>query len=110
MKIPTKSGQIIDTDKLKDVDAAVFEKLGDINNFFTSFKVPYIIRFISHDSKVSGTQSYDHPTLTREEVVDLLMGQCQRFIERSLPDYKVTIRVEPKEEPPGQADQKRGGP
>lgn len=91
MLIKTRTGQTIDTDKLGDVPAAVFEKMQDINAFFTSLNVPYILRFIAHDGKASGTTYTGHPTFDAAKVTDLLMGQCATYIERHLPGYKIAL-------------------
>jgi hypothetical protein len=87
----TTSGKTIDTDQLGDVSAAVFEKLDEVNAFFIGMKVPYLLRFITHEQKILGSQSLDHPTTSREEVNLLFIAHCVEYIQRCLPGYKVAL-------------------
>ena len=87
----TTSGKDIDSDKLGDVAAAVLEKADEINAFFRDMKVPYMIRFLTHEGKMLGSQSLDHPTLPREEASLLFIAHCVAYMEHMLPGYKVAL-------------------
>ena len=92
MKFRTTSGKEMDTDKMGDIDAAIFEKLDEVNKFFIDLKIPYIIRLYNHQGKQTGTQSAIHPTDDHDKATGVLLSQCLAAVQKSKKYKNITKR------------------
>ena len=101
----------MDTDKMGDIDAAIFEKLDEVNKFFIDLKIPYIIRLYNHQGKQTGTQSAIHPTDDHDKATGVLLSQCLAAVQKQMPEYKIVFapigyKIQLIPEEPGMGDNK----